>query len=271
MQKNYLFLNLLVMLISLTFGGFAVQPSMAANDYNPTVTEDEISVFLETSFDNAKVWAWNNENPQLTNAGWPGDAMTLMGKAANGKNVFKWTYTGDKGTPSEIIFTHDGEQKLNGGNQNYVNHGYYVEGKYTKTIEAAVGKVMVFFDNSTARLDDVYCYIYNGTSAAEQWPGLKMSYDTKTLFNGKTGYYTIEVPDNFLTGSFVISNGKDGSTLEGQTVYVSGTATAIESIKMEETRSTTDDAWYTITGIRINEPTQAGLYIHNGKKVIIRK
>lgn len=79
------------------------------------------------------------------------------------------------------------------------------------------------------------------------------------------------MPDNFLTGSFVISNGKDGSTLEGQTVYVSGTATAIESIKMEETRSTTDDAWYTITGIRINEPTQAGLYIHNGKKVIIRK
>ena len=53
MQKNYLFLNLLVMLISLTFGGFAVQPSMAANDYNPTVTEDEISVFLESSFDYA--------------------------------------------------------------------------------------------------------------------------------------------------------------------------------------------------------------------------
>ena len=271
MQKNYLFLNLLVMLISLTFGGFAVQPSMAANDYTPTVTEDEISVFLETSFDNAKVWAWNTDNPQLTVAAWPGDAMTLVGKAANGKNVFKWTYTGDKGTPSEIIFTHDGEQKLNGGNQNYVNHGYYVEGKYTKTIETAGGKVMVFFDNSTARLDDVYCYIYNDTSAAEQWPGLKMSYDTETQFNGKTGYYTIEVPDNFLTGSFVISNGKDGSTLEGQTVYVSGTATAIESIKMEETRSTTDDAWYTITGIRINKPTQAGLYIHNGKKVIIRK
>ena len=129
MQKNYLFLNLLVMLISLTFGGFAVQPSLAANDYNPTVTEDEISVFLETSFDNAKVWAWNNENPQLTNAGWPGDAMTLMGKTANGKNVFKWTYTGDKGAPTAIIVTHDGEKKLNGGDQKYVNHGDYVEGK----------------------------------------------------------------------------------------------------------------------------------------------
>ena len=59
--------------------------------------------------------------------------------------------------------------------------------------------------------------------------------------------------------------------LKGQTVYVSGTATAIENITMEEALSTTDDAWYTITGIRINKPTQTGLYIHNGKKVIIRK
>jgi len=52
---------------------------------------------------------------------------------------------------------------------------------------------------------------------------------------------------------------------------VSGTATAIENITMEEALSTTDDAWYTITGIRINKPTQTGLNIHNGKKVIIRK
>ena len=32
---------------------------------------------------------------------------------------------------------------------------------------------------------------------------------------------------------------------------MSGTATAIENITMEEALSTTDDAWYTITGIRI--------------------
>ena len=269
MQKNYLFLNFLVLLLSMTFGGFVLQPSMAASDYTPTVTEDETTVFLETTFNNAKVWAWNDNNRQLTEAGWPGDAMTLMGKASNGKNIFKWTYTGDKGAPTAIIFTHDGEQKLNGGNQEYVNHGYYVEGAYTKTIEV-VGKVMVYFDNTTYNLADVYCFIYNGTTAAEQWPGLKMSYDAEASFNGKTGYYTVEVPNNFLTGSFVINNGNDGNTLSGQTVYVGGTTTAIESVTMEEAKNTADDAWYTITGMRINKPTQAGLYIHNGKKVIIR-
>ena len=193
MQKNYLFLNLMVLLIGMTFGGFALQPSMAATGYTPTVTDDEITVFLETSFDNAKVWAWN-DNPQLTTAGWPGDAMTLMGKAANGKNIFKWTYTGDKGAPTAIIFTHDGGHKLNGGDQEYVNHGYYVEGAYTKTIEARTGKVMAFFDNTTHDLTDVFCFIYNGTTAAEQWPGLKMTFDAKASFNGKTGFFTVEVP-----------------------------------------------------------------------------
>ena len=39
---------------------------------------------------------------------------------------------------------------------------------------------------------------------------------------------------------------------------------------MEETKNTADDAWYAITGMRTNKPTQAGLYIHKGKKVIIR-
>ena len=89
MQKNHMFLKFLVTLIGLTFVAYAALPTMAADDYTPTVTEDEISVFLETSFDNAKVWAWNTDNPQLTVAAWPGDAMTLVGKAANGKNVFR--------------------------------------------------------------------------------------------------------------------------------------------------------------------------------------
>lgn len=50
-----MFLKFLVTLIGLTFVAYAALPTMAADDYTPTVTEDEISVFLETSFDNAKV------------------------------------------------------------------------------------------------------------------------------------------------------------------------------------------------------------------------
>ena len=69
MQKNYLLFNLLVLLFGMTFNGLVVQPSSAAvmaNDYTPAVTEDEVSVFLETSYDNAKIWAWNDKVKQFS-------------------------------------------------------------------------------------------------------------------------------------------------------------------------------------------------------------
>ena len=274
MQKNYLLFNLLVLLFGMTFNGLVVQPSSAAvmaNDYTPAVTEDEGSVFLETSYDNAKIWAWNDKVAQFTTAKWPGDAMTLMG-TKDGKNVFKWTYTAGTEIPTGVIFTHDGE-KLNGGDQEFKNHGYYVEGKYTKTIETApAGKVKVFFDNTIENLKNVYCYIYNGTEASVEWPGVKMQLDEETEYNGKKGYYSLEVPAAFLTGCFVINNGEAGSTLQGETVYVNGkVVTAIENATIADVKKTTDDAWYSITGVRISKPAQPGLYIHNGKKVIIRK
>jgi hypothetical protein len=28
-----------------------------------------------------------------------------------------------------------------------------------------------------------------------------------------------------------------------------------------------EDAWYTLSGLRIDQPTQKGIYIHNGKKI----
>ena len=84
MQKFYTLICTLVLLLSMTF----VAPvSALAADYTPVVTENEISVFLETSYDNAKIWAWNDKVDQFTTAKWPGDAMTLMG-TKDGKNVF---------------------------------------------------------------------------------------------------------------------------------------------------------------------------------------
>lgn len=274
MQKNFYLLNLLVLLFGLTFSNLAVTTAYAAGSgdvYNPTVDDDEVSVFLETSCSNAKAWAWNAEFSQLTDNGWPGDAMTLMGKSESGKNIFKWTCT--KGVlPTGIIFTHDGEQKFVQDNINYVNHGYYVDGVYKTTIERTGGEVMVYFDNTTANLSNVYCYVYLGNNAAAEWPGLQMTYDASATLNGKTGWYTVKVPEAFGTGYFVVNDGTSGTLLEGQTVYVEEkTATAIETTTITEVEKTADDNWYTLTGMRISKPSQPGIYIHNGKKIIIRK
>jgi hypothetical protein len=62
---------------------------------------------------------------------------------------------------------------------------------------------------------------------------------------------------------------------KGYRVYVSGIypeqdvnqPTAIRSI---ESSSHNTDRWYTLTGQSIPRPTNRGLYIHNGKKVVVR-
>lgn len=87
MQKNYLLFNLLVLLFSMTLNGLVVQPSSAA-----------------------AVYVWNNKvKPVIKYAGEWNDAINkklpLVGKNAEGKNVFKWTYNGDEtSAPTQIIF-----------------------------------------------------------------------------------------------------------------------------------------------------------------------
>lgn len=148
MKKNYLLLNFIVLLFSMTFGGYALQPT-AADIYTPTVTDNEVSVFLETPLtNNIKVYAWINESTVFTE-GYPGDKMTLMGTNADGTaNIYKWTYNGAKeGVPAGVIFT-ENKNKIGGDdNKKFVNHGYYVNGKYTKTISNVSQKTFTLHSN----------------------------------------------------------------------------------------------------------------------------
>ena len=132
----------------MTFGGYALQPT-AADIYTPTVTDNEVSVFLETPFtNNIKVYAWIDENTVFTNA-FPGDEMTLMGTNADGTAyIYKWTYNGDKkGVPTGVLFTKNGK-KIGGENdKEFKNHGYYVNGIYSKTISNVSQKAFTLLSN----------------------------------------------------------------------------------------------------------------------------
>lgn len=149
MKKNYLLLNFIVLLFSMTFGGYALQPT-AADIYTPTVTDNEVSVFLETPFtNNIKVYAWIDVNTVFTN-GFPGDEMTLMGTNADGTAyIYKWTYNGDKkGVPTGVIFTENGNNKIGGDDdKEFKNHGYYVNGIYSKTISNVSQKTFTLLSN----------------------------------------------------------------------------------------------------------------------------
>lgn len=87
--------------------------------------------------------------------------------------------------------------------------------------------------------------------------GTKTTPPTKIIFNnggGGTGNQTEDMvfSDN---GWYDMKTTKSNPTLD---------------IKGLTQTSVADDAWYTLTGVKVSRPTQKGIYIHNGKKVIIK-
>ena len=60
MQKFSTLLCTSAMLFGLMIAPRNALAAVTADDYTPTATEDEVYVFLQTSYDNAKIWAWND-------------------------------------------------------------------------------------------------------------------------------------------------------------------------------------------------------------------
>ena len=49
-----------------------------------------------------------------------------------------------------------------------------------------------------------------------------------------------------------------------------GSFTAIESIE-NMSKVNTAEGWFTTNGVKLNaQPTQKGVYIHNGKKIVVK-
>ena len=91
------------------------------------------------------------------------------------------------------------------------------------------------------------------------------SYITITLdleYKGVMIEQTLEPTDD-KTIAFTALN-RNGVTVWG---YQTSPATAIREVKSDEAIS---DTWYTLSGQRISRPTTKGIYIHNGRKVILR-
>ena len=186
---------------------------------------DEISCFLETTNAAAAVYVWNGKvNPVIKYAGEWNDAINkklpLVGKNAEGKNVFKWTYDGtETSVPTQIIFLDGNGNKIT-ADVEFVNHGYYVDGAYSTTITKAHDEVIadpeyVYFDNAS-KWENVYCYFYNGTTSSAAWPGVKMTFDASASHNGKTGWYKVQIPAAYLKAKFFVNNGTAGTPINGK-------------------------------------------------------
>lgn len=126
------------------------------------------------------------------------------------------------------------------------------------------------------------------------WPGTKVS-ATKTI-GDKTWYYTtytLTTPTDAVSLVFSTGNGapqtvdvNNASTDKFYEISTSMTggkynvddvtsqyssSTGIKGVTVSKPASG-DNAWYTLTGMRLtSQPRQSGIYIHNGKKVVLRR
>lgn len=157
------------------------------------------------------------------------------------------------------------------------------------------GETCAFFEQpaSSDWKGDIYCYTWdNNYEFGGRWPGAactkvgttadgktvwKWTWDNKViLMSGVTGSASYTLPSHI-----IFTNKKAGSDSGAQTLNMAfkngnyygdnvtyGNATGISVIKAN---AQTGDSWYTMSGTRMaSKPTQKGVYIHQGKKAVVK-
>lgn len=122
------------------------EPEVVIPDFC-TVTEGEVCAFFEAPShwsNTVCCWAWVDkpyENFTYSQRkDWPGIDCQLIGQAANGNNVWKWTWDGTKQNntaatqPEKIIFNNTGQPQTE--NLNFTQAGYYNEEGLQGTVTA---------------------------------------------------------------------------------------------------------------------------------------
>ena len=128
------------------------------------------------------------------------------------------------------------------------------------------GGVLTWGDTDDAKAENTYAAIFGdnvlGANGVIVPLADKGNYKASVL-DAATADWGIEAD---LTVDQTGKTRADGST---PGAYAKSTATGITGV--EAVKGGTDDAYYTLQGVKLgSRPTATGIYIHNGKKVIIR-
>lgn len=140
--------------------------------------------------------------------------------------------------------------------------------------------------------DYINFHSWGGSHTGTNWPGDHVT--TTQTVGGKKWFcqsYTMATPDDVI--NFVFSIGTAQNANQNQTVNVNNVsrnaffeitgekdggkylvknvtdAMSIEGVHESDAR-TMDDAYYTLAGQRIAKPTQHGIYLHKGKKILVK-
>ena len=154
------------------------------------------------------------------------------------------------------------------------------------------GEVCAFFEQpaSSDWKGNIYCYTWdNNYEFGGRWPGAactkvgttsdgktvwKWTWDKKVVLReGVTGSASYTMPTKVIFTNKKIGTKQTFDMTFGNGNYYGenvtyGNATGISVIKAN---AQTDESWYTIGGTRLSgKPTQKGVYIHQGKKAVVK-
>lgn len=132
-----------------------------------TVAADEVCAFFEAPASwtgTIKCWCWGTVN--YTGGTWPGQGCELIG-TNNGKNVYKWTYTGtDAVNATGIIFSNNGTPQTD--DLEFKNGGYYTTDGLQGVISVATG----INDIKTSEAANNASYTIQGVRVGNSYKGL---------------------------------------------------------------------------------------------------
>ena len=195
----------------------------------------------------------------------PVDFVAANGRDAMEAYVGKSTYKVTQPTKVQKIL------KMTKATSIAANEGVILAGTpgttYTYRIaESAVAKLA---DNKVMPVREDTLLYQTETDGKSNWTlqsdyKLHLTQDAKTIYCGRA--YVHETNETGVQGAKSVVF---GLSLDDEDGNMTNDATGIESIDAAG-KADDDNVYYTISGVRVVNPTEKGVYIKNGKKVIVR-
>ena len=244
-------------------------------------------------------YAWNNTTGANCGA-WPGSTTVLVGLSLSGKNIYRWTYSGNV-KPEYIIFSTQTKSGTQFTTQKQTVDMVFSNGGYYTNSDGLIGHASdpayvfslppcatsqqgtyAYFEKPAAWGNTINVWAWNNDNLypGAQWPGTVSQKDVSVAGtnpdNGLTVYlwkysgtaanpaYIIFNDGSRQTADLVFENGAY-YTADGKMGIVSG----IYDLTSDAGNSSAP-VWYSINGIRTSVPSAKGVYIRNGKKYVVR-
>lgn len=178
---------------------------------------------------------------------------------------------------------------VNGTVKNIITRTYNFKAPEQETFETpTAGYTFNAYFIAPSTWDDVYAWAWSNSPSVNytngSWPGdnehvYRVSKYPDGRYVWQWCYYGTEtrapqyiIFNNGNSGTGV-NQTKDLTFTNGGWYQMDGSTTANPTLGINEVNAATqadNNAWYNIAGQRVSTPTQKGLYIHNGKKIVIR-